>query len=227
MAKKSKDDSQGMKNVEQTLTQTEQFLEENYKGLTIVLGVAVALVAIFWLGKMYINKRNAEAQSQMYMAERYMEKDSLYLALNGDGNYLGFLDIANDYKLTHAGNLARYSAGVCYLHLGQFDEAIEMLNKYSGKDKVLGSLAIGATGDAYVELGDLDKGLSKYIEAAEFAANSFNTPLFLMKAGEINELNANYSEALKLYERILNEYPESTEGTSVEKYIARIKLLMK
>ncbi|MCJ7448155.1 MAG: tetratricopeptide repeat protein [Bacteroidales bacterium] len=228
MAKKTKDaNPQTIKNVEQTLTKTEQFLEENYKPLLIGLGVIVALVGIFWLSRIYLSKRNNEAQAQMYQAERYLEMDSLNLALYGDGNYLGFLDIANDYKFTRAGNLARYSAGVCYLHLGQFQDAIDFLDKYSKKDKVLGSLAIGATGDAYVELGDLDKGIEKYIEAADFAGNSFNTPLFLMKAGEIYELNGKFSEALEIYERIQNKYPESTEGASIEKYIARVKLLMK
>ena len=228
MASNRKDENpQTISNVEQTLTRTEHFLEENYKTLLIGLGVIVALVGIFWLGKLYLNKRNDEAQSQMYQAERYLEMDSLNLALNGDGNYLGFLDIARDYKFTNSGNLARYSAGICYLHLGEYQEAIDFLNKYTKKDKVLGSLAIGATGDAYVELGDLDKGVSKYIEAADFAENSFNTPLFLMKAGEIHELNGKYSEALKVYERIESEYPESTEGTTIEKYIARVKLLIK
>jgi tetratricopeptide (TPR) repeat protein len=228
MAKKTIDvNPQGLKNVEQTLTKTEQFLEQNYQPLLIGLGVVVALVGIFWLGKMHLSKRNAEAQSQIYQAERYLEMDSLNLALNGDGNYLGFLDIANDYRYTNAGNLARYSAGICYLQLGRYQEAIDMLDKYTKKDKVIGSLAIGAIGDAYVELGDLDKGLARYIEAADYANNSFNTPLFLMKAGEIYELNGNYQEALMVYERIQNEYPESTEGTSVEKYIARVKLLMK
>lgn len=226
MAKKPKENPERMKNVEQTLSKTEKFLEKNYKSLSIGLGVIVGLVAIFWLSRIYFNKRNAEALSQMYQAERYLEIDSLYLALNGDGNYLGFLDIASDYKLTNAGNLARYSAGVCYLHLGQYEDAIEMFEKYKKKDRILGSLAIGATGDAYVELGDVEKGISKYLEAAEYANNSFNTPLFLMKAGELYELNGNYSEALKIYERIQNEYPESTEGASIEKYIARVKLLM-
>ena len=125
------------------------------------------------------------------------------------------------------GILQDYSAGICYLHLGDYQDAIDYLNKYSKKDKVIGSLAIGATGDAYVELGDLEKGISKYLEAADFAKNSFNTPLFLMKAGELYELNGKYSEALKVYERIENEYPESTEGTTIEKYIARVKLLIK
>jgi tetratricopeptide (TPR) repeat protein len=228
MAKNKKDENpQTISNVEQTLTRTEQFLEENYKTLLIGLGVVVVLVGIGWLGKLILNKRNDEAQSQMYQAERYLEIDSLKLALNGDGNYLGFLDIAKSYKFTNSGNLALYSAGICYLHLGDYQNAIKYLNKYSKKDKVLGSLAIGATGDAYIELGNTDKGVLKYIEAADFAKNSFNTPIFLMKAGEIYELSGKYAEALKLYERIESEYPESTEGTTIEKYIARVKLLIK
>jgi tetratricopeptide (TPR) repeat protein len=228
MAKKNKEaNPQSLKNVEETLTKTEQFLEQNYKLLLIGLGVIVALVGLFWLSRIYLNKRNDEAQSQMYQAERYMEMDSLKLALNGDGNYLGFLDIASEYKFTNAGNLARYSAGLCYLHLGNYEEAIDFLNKYTKKDKVLGSLAIGATGDAFVELGDVEKGISKYLEAAEYGSNSFNTPVFLMKAGELYEMNGNYAEALKLYGRIKDEYPESTEGSSIDKYIARAKLLVK
>jgi len=226
MTKNKKDvNPQTISSVEETLTRTEQFLEENYKSLLIGLGVIIVLVGIGWLGKLYLSKRNDEAQSQMYQAERYLEMDSLKLALNGDGNYLGFLDIAKDYKFTNSGNLAKYSAGICYLHLGNYQEAIDFLSKYSKKDKVLGSLAIGATGDAFVELGNIDKGISKYLEAADFAENSFNTPLFLMKAGELYELNGKYSEALKVYERIESVYPESTEGTTIEKYIARVKLL--
>jgi tetratricopeptide (TPR) repeat protein len=228
MAKNKKDENPTtLSNVEETLSRTEQLLEDNYKPLLIGLAIIVVLVGLGWLGKLYLNNRNEEAQSQMFQAERYLEMDSLKLALNGDGNYLGFLDIASDYKFTSTGNLAKYSAGICYLHLGNYNEAIEFLDSYSKKDKVLGSLAIGATGDAYVELGNLEKGISNYIEAAEYADNAFNTPLFLMKAGELYELTGKFSEALKLYERIENQYPESTEGSTIDKYIARVKLLTK
>jgi hypothetical protein len=48
-----------------------------------------------------------------------------------------------------------------------------------------------------------------------------------MKAGEIYELKGKYPDALKIYERIETEFPESTEGTTIEKYIARIKVLIK
>jgi tetratricopeptide (TPR) repeat protein len=228
MAKNKKDENPStISSVEETLTRTEQYLEENYKTLLIGLGAIVILVGLGWLARIYLNKRNDEAQSQMYQAEKYLEIDSLKLALNGDGNYLGFLDIAKDYKFTNSGNLARYCAGICYLHLGNYNEAIDFLNKYSKKDKVIGSLAIGATGDAYVELGNLDKGVSKYIEAADYAKNSFNSPIFMMKAAEIYESTGKYQEALNLYEIIQNKYPESTEGTTIEKNIARVKLLIK
>ncbi len=223
--KKKNENPQGIKNVEETLTRTEQFLEGNYKILLTVLGIIVVIVGLFWLARLYLNNRNEEAQVQMYQAQRYLESDSLNLALNGDGNYLGFLDIAKDYKFTNAGNLARYGAGICYLHLGQYKEAIDYLNKYSKKDKVIGSLAIGAIGDAYVELGDNQKAITKYLEAADFAENSFNTPVFLMKAAELYELEKNYAEALKLYQRIKDEFPESTEGSTIDKYIARVKIL--
>jgi tetratricopeptide (TPR) repeat protein len=228
MAKKIKEENpQGLKNVEETLTRTERYLEQNYKLLLTVLGSVVVLVGIFWLGKLWLNKKSDEAQSQMYQAQRWLEMDSLNLALNGDGNYLGFLDIAKSYSMTKAGNLAKYSAGICYLHLGEYDNAIEYLSKYSKKDKLIGSVAVGAIGDAYVESGDLDKGSAKYIEAADLAKNSFNSPVFLMKAGQIYELQKKYADAMKMYERIQAEYPESTEGTSIDKYIARVRLLIK
>ncbi len=228
MAKDKKEENpQGLKNVEETLTRTEQLLEENYKPLLIGLAVLVILVGGAWLGRMYLTKKNEEAQSQMFQAQKYLEMDSLNLALNGDGNYLGFADIASEYKFTKAGNLARYSAGICNLHLGNYDEAIKYLEKYSKKDKVLGSIAIGATGDAYVELGNTEKAITKYLEAADFADNQFNTPLYLMKAGELYEMSGKYTEALGLYQRIKDKYPSSTEGVTIDKYISRASLLSK
>jgi tetratricopeptide (TPR) repeat protein len=227
MAKKTKElDPQGLKNVEETLSRTEQFLENNYKNLLTGLIVIVLLVGVFWLSRLILNNKQEEAQAQMFQAEKYLEMDSISLALYGDGNYLGFIDIASEYKLTNSGNLAKYCAGICYLNLGEFENAIDYLQKYKKKDQVIGSLAIGAMGDAYVEMDQLDKGVEKYIEAAEYASNSFNTPIYLMKAGEIYELSGNYAEALKAYEQIEEEYPLSTEGLAIDKYIARVKVLM-
>lgn len=225
--KKSGTSPQALENVEQTLTRTEQYLEDNYKTLLTWLVILASIVGVFWLGSIYLKKRSSEAQSQMFQAERYFELDSTTLALNGDGNYLGFLDIAKSYKMTKAANLAKYYSGICYLKLGEYENAIDMLNSFSKKDKVLGATATGAIGDAWVELGDMKKGVTFYTEAAEYAENAFLTPIFLMKAGQVYESEKDFTKALEMYNRILEQYPTSTEGTTIEKHIARVTLLNK
>ncbi len=221
---KKKETAKGIENVEQTLTKTEQFLEQNYKPLLYVLAGAVVLVGIVWLLRMYTTKKNDEALSQMFMAEQYFGQDSLSLALNGDGNNLGFIDIAKEYKTTRSGKLANFYAGACLMHLGQYEEAISYLNKYKLEDEVIAPQAKGLIGDAKVELGDNAAGIRNYIEAADMAENAFLTPIYLMKAGMLYEMENNWAEALKLYERIQEKYPESNEGRSIDKYIARVKL---
>lgn len=221
---KKKETAKGIENVEQTLTKTEQFLEQNYKPLLYVLAGAVVLVGIVWLLRMYTGKKNDEALSQMFMAEQYFGQDSLNLALNGDGNNLGFIDIAKEYKSTRSGKLANFYAGAALMHLGQYEEAISYLNKYKLDDEVIAPQAKGLIGDAKVELGDNAAGIKNYIEAAEMAENAFLSPIYLMKAGMLYEMESNWAEALRLYERIQDKYPESNEGRSIDKYIARVKL---
>jgi tetratricopeptide (TPR) repeat protein len=221
---KKKETGKGIENVEQTLTKTEQFLEQNYKPLLYVLIAVVAVVGIFWLLRMYSTRKNEEAQSQMFTAEQYFSQDSLKLALNGDGNNLGFIDIADQYKMTKSGRLANFYAGACLMHLGQFEEAVGYLDKYTLKDDILAPEARGLIGDANVEMGNMEDGVKYYLEAADMADNSFHTPIYLMKAGMIYESEGKYAEALKLYERIRDKYIESSEGRSIDKYIARVKL---
>jgi tetratricopeptide (TPR) repeat protein len=227
MAKKKKASSpQALENVEHTLTRTEQYLEENYRTLLTGLAILVGIVGLIWLGKIFLNKRSSDAQSQMFQAERYFETDSMRLALNGDGNYLGFIDIMSSYKMTKAANLARYYSGIAYLKLGEYENAIEYLGNYRKTDKVLAATATAAIGDAWIELGDMDKGVKYYLEAAGYTSNEFLTPVFLMKAGQVYEAMGSFDKALEVYQKIQKEYPDSSEGTTVEKHIARVKLML-
>ncbi len=227
MAKKTKVSSPtGLENVEQTLTRTEQYLEENYRRLLNWLAVVVAIVAVIWLGRIFLNKKSSEAQSQMYQAEMYFEKDSMSLALYGDGNFLGFIDIESSYKMTRAGNLARYYAGIAFLKMGQYEDAISYLGRFKKRDKVLSATATAALGDAHIELGDIEKGISYYKEAVSLSSgNSFLAPVFMMKAGIAYEVKGDYESALDIYQRIRDEYPASSEGSNAERQIARVKLL--
>ena len=211
--------------VESTLTKTEQIIEDNQKILVIVVGVIVAIV-VAYLGftKLYIQPRELDAQEQMFMAEQYFEKDSFNLAINGDGNYLGFLDIIEDYGMTDAGNLSNYYTGISYLKLGEYEAALDYLNEFDTDDLLLVPVTEGAKGDAYLELGESDKALSAYKNAYEASENEFTTPIYMMKAANLLEEEGNLDDALEIYQTIKEEYPTSNEGRSVAKYIARVEI---
>ena len=224
MVKKQDKTEGGIVAVEEALSKTERFIERNQKLLTIIIGVIVIAVLLFFgFKRFYMAPREQEAKEQMFMAERYFETDSINLALNGDGMYPGFLDIIDDYSMTKGANLSKYYAGVCYLKMGNFEEAIDYLGSFKAKDQILGPMAKGAIGDAYMELNQTAKAASYYLEAADLKDNEFSTPIFLMKAGWTYEMLNDYKKALEIYERIKIKYPASTEAREIDKYIARAK----
>lgn len=210
--------------VEGALSRSEQFIEQNSKMLTLVLGGIIAVVAIYFAyTRFYIAPQQEEAVSEMFYAENYFEKDSFNLALNGDGNQRGFLYIIDEYGGTKAANLAHYYAGFSYLHLGDYQKAIDHLESFDGKEPMLTALALGGLGDAYAELGNKSKAISYYEDAAA-DPNEYTTPMFLFKAALMHEANGDYKAALELYEQINKDYKLSTEGRTITKYIERAKL---
>jgi len=150
----------------------------------------------------------------------------LDLAMNGDkSGSKGFIDIADEYSITPSGNLAEYYLGICYLKKGQFEDAIKHLEEFDGKDQMVGPLATAAIGDANMELGKVDEAITYYLKAAEQNNNNFDTPICLKKAALAYEDKQNYADAIKLYERIKNEFAETVEGKEMDKYISRAKVL--
>jgi predicted negative regulator of RcsB-dependent stress response len=107
--------------------------------------------------------------------------------------------------------------------MGQFDNAVTYLKKFSTKDLLLGPISVGAQGDAQLELGKTDKALELYTEAYKMNNNELTAPIYMLKAGELLESSNKQAEALKLYETIKQKFPESNEGRSIDKYIARAK----
>lgn len=211
--------------VENALTKTEQFLEKNQKIISIVVGAAVVVVVGYLgLNKFYSEPRSNEAQEQMFVAQNYFEKDSFNLALNGDGTNPGFLDIIDDFGSTKAGNVSYYYAGIAYLHLGQYENAIENLKKFETEDVLLGPIAVGAQGDAQLELGKTEKALDLYTKAYKMNDNELTAPAYMLKAGELLEKSGKTDEALKLYETIKQKFANSVQGQVIDKYIARINV---
>tara|TARA_B110000116_G_C16774083_1_gene554829 strand:+ start:731 stop:1462 length:732 start_codon:yes stop_codon:yes gene_type:complete len=222
MAKQTDKTDKQFAQIEETLSRTEQYIEDNQKSLVVIVGGIIVIIALYLsFTNFYLEPLEEEAHADMYMAEMYFEKDSFNLALNGDGQFLGFLDIADEYSLTNAGNLANYYAGLCYLHTKQYEDAIEYLSNFSSNDIILSTLALGCIGDAYLELEENSKALKYYEKAAENNDNEFTTPRYLMKQANILEMKEEFEDALEIYNQIKEDYSKSQIAQDIDKYIVR------
>ncbi len=226
MSKNKKEDSEVIVDVQEVYSKTEHFVEKNKKKLTIVLGaIVVAIAAIAFYTKVYLPPIEAEAQANMFWAEQYFEKDSLNLAINGDGLHSGFLDIIDDYSGTKAENLSHYYLGICYRNIGQYEDAIAELNNFSANDVMISSVALGAIGDCYSELNDFENAVKYYEKAANNKENELTSPIYLFKAGIACEDAGNYKKAIEEYKLIKSDYTSSNEARTIDKYIARAEAL--
>ncbi|HKK10372.1 MAG TPA: tetratricopeptide repeat protein [Bacteroidales bacterium] len=226
MAKKKQTEKteEQMMAVEGALSKTEQFIENNSTILSMIVGaIVVVVLGYFAFTRYYLQPKEQEASTQIFVAERYFEQDSLNLALNGDGQYPGFVQISEDYGMTKTGNLANYYAGVSYLKLGEYEKALDYLNDFDGEGDIVEAWAMGKKGDAYMEMGEVEKAVDYYEDAANLIDNEFSTPHFLMKAGMTYETLSKNDEALAIYKKIQKDYPQSKEARSIERYIARVK----
>jgi tetratricopeptide (TPR) repeat protein len=229
MAKNLHDKAQdNIQAVEEALSRTEMFLEKHQKPILYILGAIILIFGGYFGYQRFIHlPKIREAQEKMFVAERYFAKDSLNLALNGDGLNLGFLAIIDDYGHTPGGNLSRYYAGAIYLKQGKYTEAIKLLKKFKGKDPMVAPSALRMIGDAYLELNNPQEAVNYYLEAAEKANNDLLTPEFLMRAGNTYEIMKEYQKALEVYKRIRTEYPATFRSSSIEKYITRVEMYLK
>lgn len=224
MSKKTPKQHDEFESVEHALTTSEAFIEKYQKQILYSVAALVLIVlAVLAFRNYYQKPREIAAQVEMYKAETYFAADSFKVALEGDGvDFIGFKEIASEYGSTASGKLAAAYAGICYYHLGQFDNAIKYLSQYDGKESYLSVSVIGLLGDAHVELGQQNKALT-YFKKASDANNDVLSPLYLKKAGLIFESLNQLDKAEKNYLTIKEKYPRSNEASDIEKYLARVQ----
>ena len=224
MAKINKESSEPKANVAEALSKTELFFEKNKKTIGYVVGGLIVLAALIFVYRNFIViPKQKEAANQLYVAERYFKLDSFNLALNGDGNSLGLKQIIEKYG-KNAGSAAYFDAGVCCLRLGENDQAIEYLKKFSSKDRIMAAKAKCCIGDALVNKDDIKGAVSWFEEAAELSNNIFSAG-YLLKAGICYEELGDFGKALGCYNKIKNEFAQSPEGQEIDKYISRVEAL--
>ena len=190
----------------------------------IIFGIIIVVLGYLGYQSLILNPKIDEANTEIFQAQDFFEKgladedlrDSLFQnALNGANGKYGFLDIIDNYGGTPAANLATYSSGMIYLHLGEFELAIDFLEDFDSSDPLLSPLALGGIGDAFAELEQLSSALNYYQKALSFSDNKITYPRYLRKAGLV-ALSLGDKKTAKSYFTILKD--EFSDGVDA-KYI--------
>ena len=216
--------------LDETASKTEDWVAKNQKMILGIVGaIAIATIGYVLYNKYVVEEKESKANNEIFQAQQYFQQavdaaakpDSLYnLALKGGEGKLGFVGIAEQYAGTDAGNLANYYAGMAYLNLGDFKNAITYLENFKSDDAILKPLALGAIGDAFSETNKVDDAISYYKKAAEASENDFTTPRYLLKAAQLNLAEGKKAEAHKLFVEIKEKYETSKEGMNIDAFIA-------
>ena len=212
--------------INETLSKSEEFINNNKNKIFTVLGVMVFILLGFSIFSYIKSNQNNTAQEEMFQAVYYFEKDSLVQALNGDGNNYGFLEIIDEYGLSDAANLSKFYAGASYLKLGNYENAINYLDEFSSSDLLIQARAYSLIGDAYVEIGDYDNAIYYFKKASNENPNEFFTPSYLLKLAIVYEETGDLESALDTYEEIIEEFKNSPEFQTSLKNKSRIEGLL-
>ena len=204
---------------EQQVSKTEAFFEKNKKAIiAVIAAVIVVVVGVILCNNYYLEPRANEASTELAKSQELFNQQQYEKAVPG------FQKVANDYSSTDAGNLAQLYIGLCQANLGKWQEAVNALESFSGKDdQMISPAAEGALGNAYANLNQLDKAIEHLKKAAKMADNNSLSPTFLIQAGEILESQGKKAEALELYTQIKEKYYQSMQYQSIDKYIERCK----
>lgn len=216
--------------LDKSASRTEEWVAKNQKVLLGVVGaIAIGTLGYLLFNRFVVEPKEEKATNEIFQAQQYFQQavdateknDSLYnLALKGGDGKLGFIGIAEQYAGTDAGNLANYHAGMAYLNLGDFKNAITYLEKFKSEDAILKPMALGAIGDALAETNKVDDAITHYKKAAEASENDFTTPRFLFKAAQLSLTAGKKAEANKLFVEIKEKYETSKEGMNIDAFIA-------
>ena len=212
---------------------SEAFISKYKKPLILAVVALLVIIAGIFCYKYFVSgPREEKASTALGMGQQYFNQESFDKALNGDGaSYAGFVKIASDYSGTDAGNLANLYAGLCYANLNKWKQAVKYLDAYdSANDALVSPAAMGALGNAYAHVNELDKAVDCLKKAAKMADSKaddgFNygiSPTFLLQAGKLLESQNKKSDALEIYQDIKKKYVNAmiVQNQEIDKYIER------
>lgn len=210
---------------EVVIAQAKDFWTQYNKPIMVVSVLLILAIGGWYAYKNFVKEpKETKAADAMFKAEEYYRMDSINLALNGDGQYDGFLRIIDKYGGTKSGNLAHFYAGDIYIRMNDNENAIKHLKKFKTSSKAVQARAYKLLGDAYADQGKNGDALSSYKKAAGHNEDDeTNSAEYLFYAAYFaDRVMKDSKQAIELYKEIKEKFPRSQQAFDADSYLAQL-----
>jgi len=207
------------------IAKAKDFWDRFGKILTIASIVVIVVAGGYYAYNNFVVKpKESKAAEVMFKAEEYFKADSINKALNGDGQYWGFLKVIDKYSGTKAGNMACFYAGSCYIKLNDNEKALKYLKKFTSNSDALNSRAYKLMADAYADLNQNKEALEYYKKAGHAFEKdeAFSAECLFMGGYFAQKVLNDNKTAAELYKEVKQKYPKTQQGFDADNYLAQI-----
>ena len=221
LKKKTETEETGLDVVNDRLTSMTSKVQDNKKLITICSLAVVAVVVVvlayvyFFRGPGITKANDAIGAADLAYAQG---NDSIALAQ--------YMQVADDFGYD-AGNRAALQAAAILYEKGEYQKALDYVDKYSAKEDIIGAAAYSLRGDCYVNLDKLSEAVSAYKDAiSQSDDNPAYTPYFMLKLARVYAAQNNHADEADLYKKVLTQYPTYGQANNidVEKLYDRARL---
>ena len=196
------------------------YINQNSK---IVSGVIIGIAAIILLTMLFIrSKRSAEINASVELTKARVE------LLNNNGETAADIlqSLIQNYGGTRtAGRGVFYLANI-YYEQEKYDESLQYYQKYLDDyddDIIISSSSYSGMAACFEQKGEYLKAANFYKDGAEKYSEHFEASRQLMSAARCFRLANNKIEARKLYQLIIDKYPESKYKKNAELYLNELQ----
>ena len=221
------------KSLDDGSSKTQVWVEKNQNKILTLIGMVVIIIASYYAYTNFIVEPNEiNAANEIYFSQQKFEEalptenDSIFdIALSGNDDNIGFIELADQFSGTKAGNLANYYIGMIYLKRNDYQNAIKYLSKFESNDIMLSSISLGSIGDSFSELNQYEEAYEFYTKAYSVSNNNYTTPIYLFKSGITALELGKFSSAFDNFTKIKYEYSDSPQAKNIDVYISKTEAL--
>lgn len=220
-----------------TVSKMAMYVEEHWKPFVYGAGALVVLILIIFLSVVYMQHREEKLKQALNKGIEYFHAPitggSEELAVIAGPSFTTekeryeealkiFQEILEDAPRSKVSSLALYYSGLSHFHLEMHQEAAADLEKFleRANETLLRDVAQSALAQAYFKQENYDGSATIWSEIAEDQTSLYPRSDALLHLAETKNAQGNKEEALKIYKKIVEEFPGTTAAMTASNFIS-------